>query len=113
MMSQTSRRDGKNATRRKSSELQFPAEARPEDTNMTSPAMNDSPALMRDLRWSPAEKAIARKVFESALLQELEEVVRETKEMAAKIEQVGDVWDLEYYLTKRRQEIDREYDYRY
>jgi len=80
---------------------------------MTSPAMNDSPALMRDLRWSPAEKAIARKVFESALLQELEAVVREAKEMAAKIEQVGDVWDLEHYLTQRRREIDRQYDYRY
>jgi hypothetical protein len=33
--------------------------------------------------------------------------------MAAKIKQVGDVWDLEYHLTKRRQEINREYDYRY
>jgi len=80
---------------------------------MTTPAMNDSPALMRDLRWSPAEKAIARKVYESALQQELEAVVREAKEMAAKIEQVGDAWDLEYYLTKRRQEIYRQYDYRY
>ena len=80
---------------------------------MTTPAMNNSPTLMRDLRWSPAEKAIARKVYESALQQELEAVVRETKEMAAKIEQVGDVWDLEYYLTKRRREIDRQYDYRY
>jgi hypothetical protein len=80
---------------------------------MNSPAINDSPALMRDLRWSPAEKAIARKVFEKALLQELEAVVREAKEMAAKIEQVGDVWDLEHYLTQRRHEIDREYDYRY
>ena len=80
---------------------------------MASPTTSDSPALMRDLRWSPAEKAIARKVFEKALLQELEAVVRETKEMAAKIEQVGDVWDLEHNLTKRRQEINREYDYRY
>jgi len=80
---------------------------------MTSPAINNSPALMRDLRWSPAEKAIARRVFEKALLQELEAVARETKEMAAKIEQVGGVWDLECYLTKRRQEIDRQYDYRY
>jgi Photoprotection regulator fluorescence recovery protein len=80
---------------------------------MTTPAINHSPALMRDLRWSPAEKAIARKVFESAVQQELEAVVRETKAMAAKIQQVGDVWDLEYYLTKRRQEIDRQYDYRY
>ena len=80
---------------------------------MTYPAMHDSPALMRDLRWSLAEKAIARRVFEVALRQELEAVVRETKEMAAKIEEVGDVWDLEHYLTTRRQEIDRHYDYRY
>src|SRR5258708_35102669 len=80
---------------------------------MTSPAINDSPALMRDLRWSPAEKAIARKVFESALQQELEAVIREAKEMAAKIQQVSDVWDLESYLTQRRREIDRQYDYRY
>ena len=80
---------------------------------MTSPAINNSPALMRDLKWSPAEKAIARKVFDSTLRQELAAVVRETKEMAAKIKQVGDVWDLEHYLTQRRREIDRQYDYRY
>ena len=80
---------------------------------MTTPAINHSPTLMRDLRWTPAEKAIARRVFEKALQQELEAVIRETKEMAAKAEQVGDVWDLEYYLTKRRREIDRQYDYRY
>ena len=80
---------------------------------MTSPAMNDSPALMRDLRWSHAEKAIARKVFESALQQELDAVIHETKKMAAKIEQVTDVWELENYLTQRRREIDRQYDYRY
>ena len=80
---------------------------------MTSPAMNHSPALMRDLRWSPAEKAIARRVFDSALQQELEAVIREAKEMAAKIQQVSDVWDLESYLTQRRREIDRQYDYRY
>jgi hypothetical protein len=80
---------------------------------MTSPAINDSPALMRDLKWSPAEKAIARKVYESALQQELAAVIRETKDMAAKVKQVSDVWDLEHYLTRRRQEIDRQYDYRY
>jgi hypothetical protein len=80
---------------------------------MTTPTMNDSPALMRDLRWSPAEKAIARKVFESALQQELAAVIRETKDMAVKIKQVSDVWDLEHHLTQRRREIDRQYDYRY
>jgi hypothetical protein len=33
--------------------------------------------------------------------------------MANKIQQSSDLWDLEYYLTKRRKEIDRKYDYRY
>ena len=80
---------------------------------MTSPAMNQKPTLMRDLQWSPAEKAIARKVYEAALKQELEAIVRETNENATKIKQVSEVWDLVDHLNQRRMEIDREYDYRY
>jgi hypothetical protein len=80
---------------------------------MTSPAVRRYSTHLRDLKWTPAEKTIARKVYESALREELEAVVRETKQMAAKIKQVGDVWDLEHHLTQRRLEIDREYDYRY
>lgn len=68
---------------------------------------------MRDLKWSPAEKAIARKAFERALQRELEEVIQEAKDKAGKIEQPSDLWDLEHYLTKCRHEIDRKYDYRY
>jgi len=68
---------------------------------------------MRNFKWSQAEKAIARKAFEHALQQELEEVIQETKRLAAKIEQPLDVWKLEGFLTKRRNEIDRKYDYRY
>jgi hypothetical protein len=68
---------------------------------------------MRDLKWSPAEKAIARKAFERALQQDLEAVIREAKKMAEKIEQPSDVWELERYLTQRRKEIDCQYDYRY
>jgi len=33
--------------------------------------------------------------------------------MASQIQQSSDLWDLEYYLTQRRKEIDRKYDYRY
>jgi hypothetical protein len=80
---------------------------------MPSPAIRRYSTHLRDLKWSPAEKAIARKAYESALREELEAVVRETKQMAAKIKEVGDVWDLEHYLAKRREEIDRQYDYRY
>ena len=68
---------------------------------------------MRNLKWTPAEKAIARRAFELALHRELEAVIRETKDRAVKIEQPSELWDLEHYLTQRRKDIDRLYDYRY
>jgi len=40
-------------------------------------------------------------------------VIREAKKMASQIQQSSDLWDLELYLTQRRKEIDRKYDYRY
>jgi hypothetical protein len=68
---------------------------------------------MRDLKWSPAEKAIARKAFDLALGRELEAVILEAKSKAAKIQEPSGLWELEEYLAQRRQEIDRKYDYRY
>jgi hypothetical protein len=40
-------------------------------------------------------------------------VIQEAKKMASQIQQSSDLWDLEHYLTQRRKEIDRKYDYRY
>src|SRR5208337_866111 len=68
---------------------------------------------MRDLKWSPTEKAVARKAFDRALQRELEAIIREAKQMAAKIKQPSHLWELEGYLTQRRKEIDRKYDYKY
>ncbi len=68
---------------------------------------------MQDLKWSAAEKVIGRKAFNLALERELQAVILEAKSRAAKIQQPSDLWDLEQYLTQRRQEIDRTYDYRY
>jgi len=70
-------------------------------------------AMTRDFKGSHTEKGIARKAFERALKREFHAVIRTAKEMAAKIEQPADLWDLESYLTKSRREIDRKYDYRY
>jgi hypothetical protein len=33
--------------------------------------------------------------------------------MAAKIRQASELWELERYLTQRRKEIDRKYEYKY
>ena len=63
--------------------------------------------------WSRSEKAIAHKAFDAALERELQEVIQEAKQKAGQIKEPADLWDLEHYLTERRKEIDRKYDYRY
>jgi len=63
--------------------------------------------------WSRSEKVIARTAFDAALGRELHEVIQQAKKMASQIQQSSDLWDLEHYLTQRRKEIDRKYDYRY
>jgi hypothetical protein len=68
---------------------------------------------MRDLKWSQAEKAIARRAFDLALQREFDAVTREVKRRAANIEERSALWELEDYLTKTRNEINRKYDYRY
>ena len=40
-------------------------------------------------------------------------MIQQAKKMASQIQQSSDLWDLEHYLTQRRKEIDRKYDYRY
>jgi hypothetical protein len=54
-----------------------------------------------------------RTAFDAALGRELHEVIQEAKKMASQIQQSSDLWDLEHYVTQRRKEIDRQYDYRY
>jgi hypothetical protein len=81
---------------------------------MTSPsATQHSYPYQNEPIWSRSEKIIGRKAFDAALGRELHEVIQEAKKMASQIQQSSDLWDLEYYLTERRKEIDRKYDYRY
>jgi hypothetical protein len=81
---------------------------------MTIPvATHDSYPYQNEPIWSRSEKTIARTAFEAALGRELHEVIQEAKKMASHIQQSSDLWDLESYLTQRRKEIDRKYDYRY
>ena len=68
---------------------------------------------MEHLSWSREEKIIGRRAFQRALRAELDGVVRECKERAAKIQEVAEVWELETYLSQRRDQIDRKFDFRY
>jgi hypothetical protein len=68
---------------------------------------------MRDLKWSSAEKAVARKAFDLALRREFDAVIQEAKSRASRIEKAAELWELEAYLARKRREIDSKYDYRY
>ena len=70
-------------------------------------------APIREWKWSPAEKAAARRAFDAALSRELEAVVREAKNRAARIGEASELWELERWLADRRREIDRTFDFRY
>ena len=80
--------------------------------NSPNPAVQNV-VSMHEFKWSDAEKAVARRAFDRALSKELEALIRDAKGRAAKIEEPSDLWGLESWLTKRRREIDRRYDYRY
>jgi hypothetical protein len=79
----------------------------------SSSATQDSYPYQNEPIWSRSEKAVARTAFDAALKRELHDVMQETKRMANQINEPADLWDLEHYLTQRRKEIDRKYDYRY
>src|ERR1700688_4827998 len=80
---------------------------------MHSPsATQDRYPFQNEPIWSRSEKTIARKAFDAALRRELHEVIQEAKKMASQIQQSSDLWDLEHYLTERRKDIDRKYDFR-
>src|ERR1700746_1325046 len=80
---------------------------------MSRPSSENAYPSPNQPTWSRSEKAIARTAFDAALGRELHEVIQEAKRMANQIRQSSDLWDLEHYLTRRRKEIDRKYNYRY
>ena len=61
--------------------------------------------------WSRSEKAIARRVFDAALKREVQDALRETKRKANQIREPAELWELERYLTQRRKDIDRKYEF--
>jgi len=81
---------------------------------MSSPSATQTPyPYQNEPTWSKSEKAIVRTAFDAALKRELWDVMQKTKQMANQIKEPADLWELEHYLTERRKEIDRKYDYRY
>ena len=68
---------------------------------------------MKDIKWSDAEKKVARRAFDSALKRECAAIMQNLKELSIKAENTDDIWAIHDYLTEQRKAIYEKYDYRY
>ena len=68
---------------------------------------------MNDIKWSKAEKAAARRAFDTAYQRECSSIAAKLKQMIENAHEPSDIWRIHDYLSEQRDEVDRKYDYRY
>jgi hypothetical protein len=66
-----------------------------------------------DLNWTASEKKIARRAFETALDREFAALIEESKKRMNQVSTPEELWEFEQWLSERRKEIDKTYDFRY
>jgi hypothetical protein len=66
-----------------------------------------------DVRWTGAEKTVARRAFDLALERHLSAIIAEAKRVMANVASPSDLWRVETYLTASRKNVDRIYRFRY
>jgi hypothetical protein len=69
--------------------------------------------VFHDLKWSPSEKKVARRAFDTALEAALAKVMGEFKRKANAASTPSEMWEIEDYLRQQWREIDETFDYRY
>jgi len=65
------------------------------------------------MEWSKKEKEIACHAYRTAYERECKAIALNTRKMAEGINEPSDLWKIHDYLTKKREETDHKYDYRY
>jgi len=63
--------------------------------------------------WTKAEKQIARRAFDLAYDRECRAIAAEVRKRLNMAQEAKDIWALHDFLSKRRQQIDHDYDFRY
>jgi hypothetical protein len=74
----------------------------------------DSVEQFRDeVKWTAAEKKVARRAFDQALERHLSAITAVAKRMMANVADPSELWQVEAYLTESRKTVDRLYQFRY
>ena len=69
--------------------------------------------LARDIAWSKAEKAVARRAFDLAYRRECEAIRGHVNGFLSDSAAPEDVWRVHDFLTEQRREVAEKYDSRY
>lgn len=75
--------------------------------------MSSSQWFRDDVKWSPEEKKLARKVFELAYERKCAALLAKVRSMLARDPSSSVIWDLHDYLSEERKAVDKTFDYRY
>ena len=65
------------------------------------------------MKWSSVEKKIARAAFDKAYKLEMRRFQEAICEKTKNFKEGNDFWRLHDYMTRKRREVDKKYDYRY
>jgi len=70
-------------------------------------------APIHDIKWSDAEKLVARNAFKNAYGRECKAIQAKLKKMIATASAPSNLWEIHDYLSEQRNQTDEKYDYRY
>jgi hypothetical protein len=68
---------------------------------------------VRDLRWSHAEKKIARAAFDTALAREKAATRKRVEAILRQSDAPDQIWEVYNFLSAKSREFNEKYDYRY
>ena len=75
--------------------------------------MDSLEQFSNNVRWTAAEKKVARRAFDLALERHLSAITAQAKRMMANVADPSELWQVEAYLTESRKTVDRIFQFRY
>ncbi len=68
---------------------------------------------LRDLNWSQGEKKCARAAFDAAIVRECVAIRKQVESMLRGSAEPEEIWRIDDFLSGKRKEFERKYDFRY
>ena len=69
--------------------------------------------VYQEIKWSKAEKQVAREAFDAAYERECRAIRAKVVQVLERQDDIRQIWRVHDYLSEERRATDRKYDYRY